>query len=193
MIFDKGRIFASPRTLRDAQHVVWPFTILVDRKEQHPWTMTGLETTDPPPAPFRFDDFHMKYKEKQVPLVIETAAADLHTGDYTIRGMDHMLAVERKSIEDLYGTLTGSRDRFENELERMQALDFAAVVVEGDWHRVMRGLPDRKVNPQSIFGSVIAYQQRFRGVHWWFADHRRDAETITFRILRYYAEGIAVT
>jgi DNA excision repair protein ERCC-4 len=104
-----------------------------------------------------------------------------------------IFAVERKSIEDLFGTLSAGRDRFENELDRLNRMDFGVVVVEGDWHRVMRGLPDRRVNPQSIFGSVIAYQQKFRGVHWWFADHRRDAETITFRVLRYYAEGIAVT
>jgi DNA excision repair protein ERCC-4 len=193
MIFSKGRIFASPKTLKDAQEVVWPHTILVDRKEQQPFTMQGLETTEPPPEPFRFDDFHMKYKEKIVPLVVPTACADLHTGDYTVRGMENMITVERKSIEDLFGTLTSSRERFENELDRMAAMDFAIVVVEGDWHRVMRGLRDRKVNPQSIFGSVIAYQQRWRTVHWWFADHRRDAETITFRHLRYYAEGIAVT
>jgi hypothetical protein len=193
MIFDKGRIFASPTTLRNKDVVEWPFTILVDTSEQHPFTMDGIQTTDPPPEKFRFDDFHMKYKDKVVPLAIPTMKANLETGDYSISGMGHMIAVERKSIEDLFGTLSAGRDRFENELDRLNRMDFGVVVVEGDWHRVMRGLPDRRVNPQSIFGSVIAYQQKFRGVHWWFADHRRDAETITFRVLRYYAEGIAVT
>jgi DNA excision repair protein ERCC-4 len=163
-----------PLKTRKQSVVVWPFTLAVDTREQ---------------APFSFQGFEARENDQRVPLVIPTQLTSLQTGDYSVSGFESRVAVERKSLEDLYGTLGGGRERFERELERLQEMDFAAVVVESTWSRVMEGIEGRRITPEAILSSVFSYQQRFRGVHWWMCQNRRDAETATFRILRRFAEG----
>jgi hypothetical protein len=68
----------------------------------------------------------------------------LATGDYSLPGLEQWVAIERKSCQDLIGTLLGGRrdsvgehvsnsERFRRELERMRAMpagSFRCVVVE---------------------------------------------------------------
>lgn len=192
MIFENGRVLASSRSLKNQDVVMWQHTICIDTREQQPFTMQGVNTTNPPPDPFKFTDFKVKKDSIEVPLCIPTCISSLQTGDYSIRGLEHEIAVERKSLEDLFGTLGEGRERFENELDRLNEMR-GFVVVEAPWPVVMSGLANRRLSPQSVYGSIIAYQQRYPRVHWWMCVDRRDAETTTFRILRYYAEGISVT
>jgi DNA excision repair protein ERCC-4 len=45
----------------------------------------------------------------------------LMTGDYFIRGMEHLFAIERKSLADLTGCIcTCGQKRFEKELHRLR-------------------------------------------------------------------------
>ena len=61
----------------------------------------------------------------------------LHTGDYSVKGWENCFAIERKSLQDLAGTMLGGyeahsekpKKRFNRELERMRHFDCAAVVV----------------------------------------------------------------
>lgn len=163
-----------PLRTRKQSVAVWPHTLAVDTREQ---------------APFGFQGFEAKEDGKRVPLVIPTQLTSLQTGDYSVSGFESRVAVERKSLEDLYGTLGGGRERFENELDRLQQMEFAAVVVEAPWEKLMDGIEGRMLTPEAVFGSVVSFQQRYRGVHWWICHHRRDAETVTFRILRRFVEG----
>lgn len=55
----------------------------------------------------------------------------LKTGDYSIEGFEDKIAIERKSVADLFGSLSRGHARFKKELERAQSLDFFAIVVEG--------------------------------------------------------------
>ena len=71
-------------------------------------------------APFTFDGYDC-----------EVQAGRLTTGDYSLAGIEDRCAVERKSLDDLLGCLTGEgRVRFERELARADVLDSFAVVVE---------------------------------------------------------------
>lgn len=100
-------------------------------------------------------------------------------GDYGVRDGERWLAVvERKSIEDLIGSL--STGTLAYQLAAMAELPLAAVVVEGrypalfDVPRVKEGwLPD-----------VLArLQVRYREVPVVFADSRKFAEEWTYRFL----------
>lgn len=83
--------------------------------------------------------------------------------------------------------------RFIKELERLAAMDFAGVVVEATLETIMTAPPVRsRVNPRSIFASIIAWQQRFTRVHWYFAGSREVGEAITIRVLdRFWREQAA--
>jgi len=69
-------------------------------------------------------------------------------------------------------------------------MQFAAVVVEAEWSEILASPPPHtQLTPKTIFRSVLAWQQRFPRVHWWFVPGRSAGETTTFRVLeRYWRE-----
>jgi DNA excision repair protein ERCC-4 len=146
-----------------------PFTILVDTREQRPYT---------------FCDIFTDKKDGRRPIEISTVRIMLGSGDYAVTSSVEMAAVERKSLEDFCGTLTAGRDRFERELARLNALSMAWVVVEADFASLLRGeLGRSEVCPKTLWRSVMAWQVRFKRVHWWFCPGRAAGEAVTFRLL----------
>lgn len=120
------------------------------------------------------------------PIIVD---ATLHTGDYSLRGYEDQLAIERKGLSDCFGTFGHGRKRFERELERMKTLQFAAVVIEGDWFTIFHRPPKfSKLKPKTIHASIIAWQQRY-GVHFFTCPDRNFAERTTYRMLeRFYKD-----
>ena len=93
------------------------------------------------------------------------------------------MCIERKTLLDAYATFGRGRKRFERELERMKAMDFAAVVIEADWHTIIRRPPERsQLTPKAVVASIIAWCQR-HDVHFFTCGDRRLAEVLTFRLL----------
>lgn len=146
---------------------VCPFTVVIDTREQHPYTFQGITAAGRP-------------------VEVSTITAGLRSGDYSIQGHEDAVAVERKSLQDLYGTLTAGRSRFERELERLQDLAVSVVIVEASWHEIADPGFSTRTNPASVVGSVLAMQQRFPGTHWLPAGSRPMAEQATYGILRRY-------
>lgn len=148
---------------------VCPFTVVIDTREQTQFAFTGLRSD---------------VRDGSRPLSVPVQAGTLAQGDYSILGMEKWVAVERKSLADLFGTIGRHRGRFERELARLQTLMAAAVVVEADWTAILLDPPQfSELSPKTVFRSVVAWQQRFPAVHWWMMPNRRVAEITTFRIL----------
>lgn len=112
--------------------------VLVDSAEQRP-----LE-------PFVIRDKHR--------IVLPAERANLEEGDYSLPGLTGPggVAIERKSVADLWGTLFSSSsdpdalgeeqrglDRFRRELERLRPYARAIIVVEGDKRSVYRYAEER--------------------------------------------------
>ena len=77
------------------------FTIIVDTREQMPWEF----------------GFHTTSKKK------------LDTGDYSIEGMESILAIERKmSVSEIATNIT--ENRFKNVLERLGKVPHAYIIME---------------------------------------------------------------
>lgn len=167
-----------------------PFTIAVDSAESQAFTFDGIT-----------GDADIQNR----PLVISTCWQSLgrypHSkGDYSIVGMTDRVAVERKAMEDAWGTvlgwetefhveksLAGRRQRFEKELENLAKLEAAMVVVEATFDDCLRlcpqwGVKPARTNAKIFLRSVLAYMQDYR-VPWLFCDGRRLAEVATFRFL----------
>lgn len=147
----------------------FPATIIADTREQRPFTFDAI------PAD----------KEAGGGLWrVNVEASTLASGDYSLAGHTERVAVERKSLTDLYGTISQGRARFIRELARLDAMKFAAVVVEADWTTIIDHPPARsKLPPRIVYRSVLAWQQRYPRVHWWACPSRDFAEVTTFRIL----------
>ena len=103
------------------------YTIAIDTREQRPYEFPGA--------------------------VVMT----LPTGDYSIVGLEHRVAIERKSKADAYGSLGQGRARFRRECERLAALDYAAIVVEDTVPGFLRRPAHSKMNPRSAIGSLLAW------------------------------------
>ena len=148
--------------------MVCPFVIAVDSREQWPYRFTGL---------------HADADQGHVPIVVATTRAYLETGDYTIPGFETEIAVERKSLADLYSTLGSRRVPFAAEHERLAAMQHAIVVVEADWFDVAMPPPGRsQLSPKTVFRTAVSWQVRYQ-VPWIMAGTRRFAEIWTFRFL----------
>lgn len=104
--------------------------------------------------------------------------ATLSTGDYSVEGVEHLVAVERKSLEDLYGCFGQSRDRFERELARLAEFPYPAIVVEANLADVLDGTKYSKVHPHSAIGSLIAWGTRYRIPVWMCGDRRMAAGAV---------------
>lgn len=159
------------------QAITFPCSIICDTREQ---------------LAFDFEGFEADAAQGGGPLLIPVRRGTLKSGDYSLEGFENLVATERKSISDLFNTIAQGRDRFEAELERLNVMKFAAVVVEADWNTILNNPPVRsQLPPRIVFRSVLAWQQRYPNCHWWFMPSRRLAEVATFRILERFLKDNA--
>jgi DNA excision repair protein ERCC-4 len=112
---------------------------------------------------------------------LRTERGTLPTGDYSLKGLEHVIAIERKSLSDLLGCCGGERERFEKEIQRMLAYPCRVLVVEAHLNDIEQAVADAKgvysyrylapvdgeikplyakskVRPQSVTGSLLAWQ-----------------------------------
>jgi ERCC4-type nuclease len=104
----------------------------------------------------------------------------LAAGDYSIAGLEDRVAVERKSLQDLFNCCSPyhSRDAFLRACERLSKLDFAAMVIEGSISKILRSNEFSSMHPNAVFSMIQALAVRW-GIQPWFAPTRAVAEEIT--------------
>ena len=151
------------------KRVTYNHKLLVDSREQRPYT---------------FEFVPCDSKDAGSYLDIFTERTALKHGDYAISGYPSVV-VERKSLVDLYGSISQRRANFESRLQAMQdELRFAAIVVEAEWSELLRNPPKHsKFTAKSLFRSIVSWMQRYPRVHWIPCLNRRMAEIVTFRVL----------
>jgi ERCC4-type nuclease len=103
----------------------------------------------------------------------------LATGDYSIVGMEDILALERKSLADLIFSLTHNRTRFISACERLSEYHYRAIIVEATYEEIKTPYPEEvyrrggepagrapgrlhtRAHPNGISGSLDAINARF--------------------------------
>lgn len=109
-------------------------------------------------------------KPEQVTAIVDTreqrpldlsplriVAGTLATGDYSVAGLENIIAVERKSLDDLLGCVGTDRDRFDREVQRLLAYPVRALVVETTWPVIEHGGWRSKVPPAAALGSLLGW------------------------------------
>lgn len=119
----------------------------------------------------------------------------LDTGDYSIVGLTHHIAIERKSIDDFVACCGRERDRFERELMRLLAYPVRAVVVEGSMADLEAGAWRSKMDPFVVCATLAAWNAR--GLSVVLAGNPKSAGTHVARMLFYaardrYREALAL-
>ena len=116
---------------------------------------------------------------------LDSQTGTLQSGDYSILGFEDRFSVERKSLSDLCGSLTSGREKFERELHRLRGFDFARLLIIGTEEDVRSGNYRSKVNPKSVWGSLCAFEVRYR-VPFVFAATPADGAALVERWTYYF-------
>ena len=101
---------------------------------------------------------------EQTPLQfqnLESEPGTLQSGDYSIKGMEHLIGIERKSTADLISSVTSGRERFERELHRLHGFRFKRLLIEGTIEDVRQHRYRSKANPKSVLNSLHAFEVRY--------------------------------
>ena len=107
-----------------------PATIIVDTREQEPYS---------------FD-----------PRLAAALRRALPAGDYSIDGMEGIVAVERKTLDDFVSTVIHSRSRFREELRKLGEYRAACVVVEAGLLDVLQKRYRGEAHPNAVLGSALS-------------------------------------
>jgi DNA excision repair protein ERCC-4 len=122
----------------------------------------------------------------------EAHRVTLETGDYSLLGCEDWICVERKSLDDLVGCLTHSRERFKRELRRASRIRDFYVIIEATYADLLGGKYQSDMSPKSAWESVIALQQRYN-IPFLFAGGARVAARLCESILmRWWKEHLKV-
>ena len=81
----------------------------------------------------------------------------LATGDYSVRGLVNVVAIERKSLPDLLGCIGQHRERFNREVQHLLAYPVRAIVIEATWADLEQGEWRSQVTPAAAIGSVLGW------------------------------------
>jgi DNA excision repair protein ERCC-4 len=137
--------------------------VIVDTREQQPWTFEGQAIT--------------------------TRRAKLRAGDYSVVGLENRGSIERKSADDWVKTVLRDRTRFYKELELLRAYAFRCVIVEIGVREVMEGLYRSSVHPNAILGFVAEISVA-QCVPVYLAGSRAEAQILAGAFLRQAAQKI---
>lgn len=116
---------------------------------------------------------------------VTVAVGTMQTGDYSLQGLADHIAIERKSLADLTGTLTAGRERFKRECERGRGLDYFGLVIEASMEDVRLHNYQSRMTPQSLLQTLAAYSVRY-GLHVHWCGGREGGEYMTFSLLQKY-------
>ena len=125
----------------------------------------------------------------------------LEVGDYSVRGFEHEIVCERKSINDFLGSISNNRDRFKRMLEKMKEWKLKFIMIEGTLEELLapqtiksgfksidgKVTPLTKqysgIHPNSIYQTIISIMVRY-GIIFYFASNRKDGEKFVLSVLR---------
>ncbi len=137
-------------------------TIIIDTREQQPW----------------------KFSDK---VYIERQA--LATGDYSVKGLEHLITVERKSMDDYVGSIVDSLreddpedGRFFRELQRMENIPYRSIVIEQPFSDLVCGRYQSFISPAAISSKTMSFELR-QGISVRFFEDRFGAAKWTEEFL----------
>lgn len=119
------------------------FSVIIDTREKTPW------------------EFKLEEKKPGKFQLLGAEISGLSTGDYTIRGMEDLVAIERKnSFTELYSAFINRdyKERFEREMERISSYKYKYLIIESSpTHELISLNPPQMRNGGPQIKHVIAW------------------------------------
>lgn len=146
-----------------------PFTVIIDTKETNPWS---------------FDNIPGMKGEGRIEVPTRRMTMGTGMGDYGIAEARcakacWQMSIERKSIDDLFGSILGRRRLLEEEMANLNRMKYAAVMVEGPLEKVITYHPsywedqgmteEQQLSKQRVvIGTIRSWSMKYPRVDWWF-------------------------
>lgn len=121
---------------------------------------------------------------------VEVIRTKLDAGDYSVSCYENQITFERKSVQDLVGTLIGGHERFLRELERMKSYKEKYILIEHSpailFSYCLKHGWENKFNTiiQSLLAYAYHYQVRVR-----FCKDREDMAKYIVRKTREFVNA----
>ncbi len=120
---------------------------------------------------------------------VETISGTLTSGDYSVKGLEQFVAVERKELSDFIGCVGSGRDRFKRELHRLQAYRCKAVIIESDWLMIAHHKYRSQISPESVRGSIASWITRYN-VPFLFVGNAQEGAKMCEAICRNFVQQL---
>jgi ERCC4-type nuclease len=118
---------------------------------------------------------------KDLPVIRTT----LKAGDYSIKGFEKNIAIERKSLNDFLISIGKERERFKKELEILRGYEWAGLVIEASEKELFQPQIWSSMSPESIRGTLISIAVKYH-VHIYYNQNREECEQYILKILTYF-------
>lgn len=119
---------------------------------------------------------------------VTVEVSGLPSGDYALKGLETLASIERKSIDDLVGSLSAGRDRFEAELTRARGYDLFCIVAECSMQDIAQHHYRSRMLPHAVLQSLFAYHVRFGVPTIWAGDRYGAAYAVRSLLGKYLRE-----
>ena len=161
-----GHFFVAPsktrlRVMRDGQAMTraWKIPkpiVLVDSREQTPL--------------FLFENHPNWFSGEQ--------RATLKSGDYSVSGMENVMALERKSMADAIGSSIAGRERFIRSCARLAEYRWKAILIEASYEELKTPYFRfdelvTEAHPNAVCGTLDAIEAKF-GIPILYSSRNRD-------------------
>lgn len=152
------------------------------------------------------------FSGKEAPKGILTVRDYLgeHGGDYSLRGYEHQIIIERKEVNDFLSSITTDRERFYKTFPKLASHEVAMIVVEEELTKVLKRCDKRapvrkkkgklsasyrsdkrRIDPATVKGFVTSMASGKHGnIQLWFLPSRKAAQGFTLSVLSKFYERV---
>ena len=176
-IDELGSVITDGLSPSELEQLVGQFNVWGDREITT--TVTDADRSD-----------HSDHRHSRAATVvsadIRSERGTLATGDYSIRGLERHVAIERKELSDLVACCGRERDRFEREVQRLLSYPTRAIIVEGSWEDIEAANWRSKLTTKQVGSSITSWITQ--GIPIVLAGNHDRAGTIVASMLRQAAK-----
>lgn len=102
-----------------------------------------IDTSEPVATAWGFDE-----------ALFTAERVSLDTGDYTVKGLEHKLTIERKTLGDAVNTVIHAWTRFRKTLYRMSGMECSIVLIEAAVRDVLEHRYESDADPLAVLGKL---------------------------------------
>ena len=163
-------------------YIVSPFTIVADSNEQSGrYEFLGLR------------EDQSRGGAEIIPQIVTVPLYQYNLADYSVRGMEFLIQIERKTLSDFYGSITHRRENFEAELAYLDKnVAKSYLLIEAEWSEIMGGTERMQghIDPKHALRmsktasrTHTSWSLKYPTVEWLCVSGRRFAEAKCYRLL----------